>query len=313
MSKVAFIFPGQGSQSVGMGSAAAGLSPAAAGLLAQANDLLGMDLRKLCLEGPEEDLKQTENTQPALFLASMATLLVLRERGAREPDAVAGHSLGEYTALCAAGCMDFETGLRLVRRRGEAIASAGRARPGAMAAIIGLDAAAVESVCAAASTGGEIAVPANYNDGSQIVISGDPAAIERACAGAKAAGAKRALPLPVSGAFHSPLVAPAADAMRDALAGVALRAPAALFVNNVDAAVLADPTAIKDSLIRQVTGSVRWAQSVEKLVAEGVTTFVEVGSGKVLSGLVKRVAKNATCLTTESEAAIEATVAALAG
>lgn len=310
--KTAFLFPGQGSQCIGMGRDAAERLPAAAAVFDRANTVLGLDLRAVCFDGPEEELKKTETTQPALFAASMATLEVLRAEGI-EPDAVAGHSLGEYTALCAAGCFDFETGLRLVALRGRAFAQAGAARPGAMAAIIGLDAGALEAVCAEASGGGAIVQPANYNDPTQIVISGDPVAVERACEGAKAAGAKRALPLPVSGAFHSPLVAPAADAMRDALAAADFAPPRVLFVNNADAATLSDPEAIKDSLVRQVTASVRWTQSIEALAAEGVGRFVEVGSGKVLSGLARRIAKGCEAHTTESGAALDAAIAALKG
>ncbi|MBI1291131.1 ACP S-malonyltransferase [bacterium] len=308
--KIAFVFPGQGSQAVGMGRDAAERSATAAGLFAQADATLGYGLKALCLEGPEDELKKTENTQPALYVSSAATLAVLAEAGL-SPAAVAGHSLGEYTALYAAGCFDFATGAKLVRTRGEAFAKAGAARPGAMAAIMGLDIAQVLAVCAAASTDGKVAVAANINDPAQIVISGDPEAIAAACEGAKAAGAKRALPLPVSGAFHSPLVAPAADTMRVALAAANFTAPACAFVNNVDAALLSDPIAIKDSLVRQVTGSVRWAETVERLAASGITDYVEVGSGKVLSGLIRRIHKEAVCHTTENAAAIDKTLEAL--
>jgi [acyl-carrier-protein] S-malonyltransferase len=308
--KIAFIFPGQGSQVVGMGRDAAARSSAADRLFAEADATLGYGLKALCFDGPEEDLKKTENTQPALYVSSAATLAVLAEAGIL-PAAVAGHSLGEYTALHAANCFDFATGARLVRTRGEAFAKAGAARPGAMAAIMGLDITQVLAVCAAASTNGKVAVAANINDPAQIVISGDPEAIAAACEGAKAAGAKRALPLPVSGAFHSPLVAPAADTMRAALAEASFKAPNCAFVNNVDAALLTDPDAIKDSLVRQVTGSVRWVETVEKLASLGVTDYVEVGSGKVLSGLVRRIHKEAVCHTTENTAAIDKTLEAL--
>jgi len=310
MKKIAFLFPGQGSQAVGMGRDAAQLGGQP--VFDAADAQLGFSITPLCFEGPEDELKKTENTQPALFVSSAATLAVLAAAGIR-PHAVAGHSLGEYTALYAAGCFDFATGLSLVRTRGEAFADAGRVRKGAMAAILGLDIDTVKRVCAEASTGGEIAVPANINDPAQIVISGDPDAVGRACEGAKAAGAKRALPLPVSGAFHSPLVAPAGEIMRDALASATIAAPNCHFVNNADAALLTDPEAIKDSLVRQVTGSVRWVECVEQLVKVGTEAFVEVGSGKVLSGLVRRIAKDIPCHTTENAAAIEKAIAELRG
>jgi [acyl-carrier-protein] S-malonyltransferase len=278
--------------------------------MAEADAVLEFGLAKLCYEGPEETLKQTENTQPALYATSAATLAVLRSAGLT-PFAVAGHSLGEYTALYAAGVFDYATGLRLVRTRGEAFARAGSARPGAMAAILGLPSEQVAEICRAASNADGVAVPANINDPAQVVISGDPAAVNAACEAAKAAGAKRALPLPVSGAFHSPLVAPAADIMREALAGATLQAPSCLFVNNVDAAALNQPEAIRDSLVRQVTGSVRWVEVVARLAEAGVTDYVEVGSGKVLSGLVRRIHKEAVCHSTESSAAIDKTIEAL--
>lgn len=310
MKKIAYLFPGQGSQAAGMGKDAAARSAAAAELFRQADAQLGFAFSRLCFEGPEEELKKTEITQPALYAASAATLVVLAEGGLK-PFAVAGHSLGEYTALHAANVFDFATGLKLVRTRGEAFAAAGSIRPGAMSAVLGLPASQVEEICAAASREGEVVVAANKNEPTQTVISGDPAAVARAGEALTAAKAKRVLPLPVSGAFHSPLVAPAAATMRDALAPLALRRPEVIFVNNVDAAVLTDPDAIKDSLVRQITGCVRWVECVEQLVRQGVEAFVEVGSGKVLSGLVRRVAKDIPCYTTENEAAIEKTLAEL--
>lgn len=304
MSKIAYLFPGQGSQNPGMGKDAAARSAKAAELFRVADDILGLPLSTLCAEGPEDALKPTEITQPALFVASAATLAVLAEAG-KMPAAVAGHSLGEYSALYAAGVFDFETGLRLVRARGLAMAEAGTAKPGAMAAILGLDGGKVAELCAEVSTDAAPVVAANFNDPQQTVISGAPSAVEAACAAAKAAGAKRALPLPVSGAFHSPLVAPAADRMKAELAAATLSPPKCLFINNVDAKPLADPDAIRDSLVRQITGSVRWVETLKALEANGVSQFIEVGSGKVLSGLAKRTTPGIPCATTENAAAMD--------
>ena len=310
MKKIALLFPGQGSQSVGMGKDAAARSAAAQSLFNQADAQLGFALSTMCFDGPDDDLKKTENTQPALFAASAATLAVLAEAGIR-PWAVAGHSLGEYSALYAAGVFTFDQGLALVRTRGIAYAEAGSKRPGAMAAVLGLDVPVVKEICGASSTGGKIVVAANINDPVQVVISGDPEAVAVACEAAKARGAKRALLLPVSGAFHSPLVESAAVTMQQALAEVTFQMPHCLFVNNVDAAPQTAPDTIKQSLVRQITGSVRWVETIEHLAAQGAEIFIEVGSGKVLSGLVKRIKKDAVCLTTENAAAIDATLAAV--
>ena len=310
MKKIGYLFPGQGSQHVGMGKDAAARHPEAAEFFAKADECLGYSLSKICFEGPEEELKKTEYTQPALTVSSAATLQILNHAGIR-PFATAGHSLGEYTALFAAGVFDFETGIKLVKTRGEAFAQAGSLRPGAMAAIIGIGIDKIREVCAAVSRN-KIVVPANINDPIQIVISGDPEAVHEACEGLKAAGAKRAIPLPVSGAFHSPLVAPAAERMRVVLAEADFKRPDCVFVNNVDARRLEDPHEIKDSLVRQVTGTVRWVECIEHMIHQGVDTFVEVGSGRVLSGLVKRINKDMHVYTTESADAIDKTCAALA-
>lgn len=310
MPKIAFLFPGQGSQAPGMGKDAADKSAAAMALFQQADAQLGFAMSTLCFEGPEDGLRQTQNTQPALYISSAATLEVLRE-AAITPCAVVGHSLGEYTALYAAGTFDFATGLRLVRTRGEAFAEAGNHRPGAMAAILGLPAEQVQQICADASTDTEVVVAANMNDPIQTVISGDPPAVERAGEACKEARAKRVVPLPVSGAFHSPLVQPAAKTMEDALAPLDLKAPACSFVNNADAALLSDPAAIKESLVRQVTSCVRWVDCVNRLVEAGAEAFVEVGSGKVLAGLLRRINKDIPCYTTENAAAIEKVLAEL--
>ena len=310
MAKIAFIFPGQGSQSVGMGMDAAQHSPQAKALVEKTDNILGYPLAKMMAEGPEEDLKNTENTQPALYVASAATLQILSEAGI-EPYAVAGHSLGEYSALYAAGVFNFERGLKLVKIRGHAFAEAGKKRPGAMAAIVGLEGAKVAAICEGLGSDDSIVEAANYNDPTQTVISGDPPAVEKAMEECKEAGARRALALPVSGAFHSPLVAPAGATMKTALFDEELAAPQCHFVNNVDADSITDPKRILDGLVAQVTSSVRWVECVQKLVELGCDTFVEVGSGKVLSGLVRRIDKSVTCHTTENGDAISKTIDAL--
>ena len=236
----------------------------------------------------DEALKPTEITQPALYTHSLAAAAALRERGVT-PGLAAGHSLGEWSALAAVGAMSFADGLRAVRRRGELMAQAGDIRPGAMSAVLGLDADALEAVCREATEAGEgEVVPANYNDPGQIVISGDGPAVERAGALATEAGARRVVPLPVSGAFHSPLMAFARDGLAETLQSLALSAPSCPVVLNVTAEPTTDPEEIRRRLLEQLTAPVRWAQSLERMQAEGATRFVEVGTGKVLSGLVKR-------------------------
>lgn len=295
----AFIFPGQGSQAPGMGKSLFDAEPAARARFEQADDILGLDcacdnrlagraLSQLCFEGPEDELKQTENAQPALYVCAAAACDVLRARGIA-PACVAGHSLGEYAALYAAGVVDFETGLRLVAVRGRAMAEASRAMPGAMAAILGLDVAQVEAICAAASGDDGTVVLANDNAPGQIVISGTTGAVERACAAAKSAGAKRALPLPVSGGFHSPLVEPARRVMAEELANATLHSPKCPLIQNFTARAETDPEAIRRNLIEQVTGRVRWVESVRTMKALGIAAALEVGPGKVLAGLVKRI------------------------
>lgn len=266
-------------------------SDAARACFDEANEVLGFSLTDMMFaQGEEaaETLKQTEVTQPALYVHSLATLAAMREAGAPEPDLAAGHSLGEYSALAAAGAFSFADGLRVVRRRGELMATAGEDRPGAMAAVLGLNAEAVEQVCEKASTDTGVVVPANYNDPGQIVISGDDDAVTRARGAAADAGARRVIALPVSGAFHSPLMAYAHDGLAEALHTLEITAPECPVILNVTAEPTTDPDAIREGLLDQLTSPVRWAQSVGRMQSEGATRFVEVGSGAVLSGLVRR-------------------------
>ncbi len=281
----AFLFPGQGSQAPGMGADLYAASPEARALFDAADAVLGLSLTGLMFGDDAEALKPTEITQPALFTHSLAADAALRARGIR-PGVAAGHSLGEWSALAAAGAVSFEDGLRAVRRRGELMA---QARSGAMSAVLGLDAAALEAACQAATEAGEgVVVPANYNDPGQIVISGDAAAVARAGALCTEAGAKRVVPLPVSGAFHSPLMADARAAFAETLDALTISAPTCPVVLNVTAAATTDPDEIRTRLLEQLTSPVRWAQSLGAMAEMGATRYVEVGTGAVLSGLVRR-------------------------
>lgn len=291
---IAFLFPGQGSQHVGMGADLYERFPEAAELINEADRHLDFPLKaRMFGEGGDAEaeraaLTQTDVTQPALYVHSLAAFAVLRSRGV-EPDVAAGHSLGEYSALAAAGALDFLDGLRLVRLRGQLMARAGDERPGTMAAVLGMDAAALEKVCDDVSAAGAGVVQcANFNAPGQIVISGDHAAVERAGAAAKEAGAKRVVPLPVSGAFHSPLMAYARDGLAEALESAPIRAPRFPVYLNVTAAPTTDPDEIRRRLLEQLTAPVRWAQTLEAMRADGAERFVEVGAGNVLAGLVKR-------------------------
>jgi [acyl-carrier-protein] S-malonyltransferase len=287
----AFLFPGQGSQAVGMGAALAGASEAARRVFEEVDEALGQNLSRLMRDGPEDELKLTENAQPAIMAHSIA---VLRAWGMGLPDVasfVAGHSLGEYSALCAAGSFDLATTAKLLKLRGQAMQAAVPVGQGAMAALLGADLALAQKIAAAAAQG-EVCTVANDNDPTQVVISGHKGAIDRAIELAKDLGAKRALPLPVSAPFHCPLMQPAADAMKDALSYVVLEAPAVPLYANVTAQPATDPDTIRNQLVEQVTGMVRWRESVANMASAGVDEFIELG-GKVLGGMVKRIAPDA--------------------
>ncbi|WP_406720866.1 ACP S-malonyltransferase [Thioclava litoralis] len=291
MSK-AFVFPGQGAQTIGMGRDLAEAYPEARAVFDEVDAALGENLSGLIWEGDIETLTLTANAQPALMATSIAALRALEAEGFAVGDAafVAGHSLGEYSALCAAGSLSVADAAVLLRKRGAAMQSAVPVGEGAMAAVLGLDLATVQEVAAEAAQG-EICQAANDNDPSQVVVSGSKAAIERACEIAKAKGAKRALLLPVSAPFHCALMQPAADAMAAALASVTINAPAVPLVANVRAQGVSDPEVIRQLLVEQVTGSVRWRESVEWMAAQGVDSFWEIGAGKALSGMIKRIVK----------------------
>ena len=295
--KRAFIFPGQGSQAVGMGKALAEAFPQAKAVFDEVDDALSQKLSTLMWEGPAEDLTLTANTQPALMAVSLAAIRVLEAEAGldlgKHAAFVAGHSLGEYSALAAAGSLSVADTARLLRIRGNAMQSAVPVGQGAMAALLGLEYDAAFEVAREAAQG-EVCDAANDNGGAQVVVSGTKAAVERAVALAPAKGAKRAVMLAVSAPFHCALMQPAADAMREALAGVRVHAPAVPVVANVEAGPITDPAAIRDALVRQVTGTVRWRESVAYMAAQGVEAFYEVGSGKVLTGLVKRIAAGAS-------------------
>ncbi len=311
---IAFTFPGQGSQTVGMGKDLADAFPEARRVFEEVDAALGEKLSKVIWEGPEETLTLTANAQPALMAVSMAAMRALEARGFSlegKVAYVAGHSLGEYSALCAAGTFSLADTARLLRIRGNAMQAAVPVGKGAMAAIIGLEQADVEAACAEAAVGGGVCQIANDNGGGQIVISGDKQAVERGAAACTARGAKRALMLPVSAPFHSALMQPAAEAMLDALAKVRKNAPAVPVVANVAVTPLDDPAEIADRLVEQVTGRVRWRETVEWFGAHGVTTLYEVGAGKVLSGLARRINRDLATANIGTPADVEAALAAL--
>lgn len=307
----AFVFPGQGSQSIGMLAGLASQYDDVREVFASASQRLGYDLWALAQQGPQERLDATECTQPAMLAAGVATWRVWQRRGGAVPQLVAGHSLGEFTALAVAGVIDPDDAIELVRFRGQVMQEAVPRGEGGMAAIIGLDDAEVEAACAEAAQG-QVVEAVNYNAPSQVVIAGAAAAVERAIAAAKARGAKRALPLPVSAPFHSSLMRPAAERLREKLSTLRLRRPAIRFVSSVDARDYADPEAIRDLLYRQLASPVRWTTTIRVLADGGVIRFVECGPGKVLTGLNRRIDKRPglECLAIEDVPTLEAALAA---
>ncbi|HEX3635560.1 MAG TPA: ACP S-malonyltransferase [Paraburkholderia sp.] len=304
--KFAFVFPGQGSQSVGMLNAFADHAVVRE-TVQEASDALDQDLGKLIAEGPVEDLNLTTNTQPVMLTAAYAIYRAWQQTGGPKPAIVAGHSLGEYTALVAAGALAFRDAVPLVRFRAQAMQTAVPVGVGGMAAILGLDDDTVRAVCAEASVAGVVEA-VNFNAPAQVVIAGHKAAVEKACEVAKAKGAKRALPLAVSAPFHSSLLKPASDQLREYLAGIDVQVPSIPVLNNVDVAVVNEPAWIKDALVRQAAGPVRWVESVQAMAAQGVTHVVECGPGKILAGLTKRIDGNLVGASVFDPASLEETL-----
>lgn len=306
MGKLAFIFPGQASQYPGMGKELAEKYPAARSVFEEADRSLGFEISKLCFEGSEEALKQTENTQPAILTVSVAVFRVLEERKAL-PDFVAGHSLGEYSALVAAGALSFSDAVRLVRNRGKYMQEAVPPGEGAMAAILGISSGQVEEICRKVTEGGKVA-PANLNSPEQTVISGHAAAVKRAVEEASASGAKRAVILPVSAPFHSELMMPAQLRLEKDLHATTFHNLRFPLMNNADAALVHGGKEACEGLIRQVCLPVRWEESVRELISQGVSTFVEVGPGRVLSGLLRQIERSVHCFNVEDEKSLSSTL-----
>lgn len=306
---IAFVFPGQGSQTVGMLDAWSD-NAAVQQAISTAGQALNQDLGALIAQGPIEDLNLTTNTQPAMLLASVAMFNAWLEAGGPQPSLVAGHSLGEYSALTVAGALSLADALKLVRIRANAMQDAVPVGVGAMAAVLNLDNAQIQAVCAEAAQG-QVVEPVNFNAPGQIVIAGHKEAVERACEIAKAAGARRAVLLPVSAPFHSTLLQPAALVLEQALAQISLQTPKIPVLNNVDVAAPTDPSAIKSALVRQAWHPVRWVETIEKMSAEGITHIVECGPGKVLAGLVKRIDKNITVLSITDPNSLEQTLTSI--
>ncbi len=304
MTSFAFVFPGQGSQAIGMLNGFAD-NTAVRDTIAEASDALQFDLAKLIAEGPKEALDLTTNTQPVMLACAVAFYRAWLAAGGKPPQLVAGHSLGEYSALVAAGVIQFKDAVPMVRFRAQAMQEAVPVGQGGMAAILGLSDDDVRAACAEAAQG-EVVEPVNFNAPAQVVIAGHKAAVERACEAAKAKGAKRALPLPVSAPFHSSLLKPASDRLRDYLAGVGFSAPQIQLINNVDVAIVADPSAIRDALVRQAASPVRWVESVQKMAGLGITQLIECGPGKVLTGLAKRIDGTLTADAIVDQASMDA-------
>ena len=288
----AFVFPGQGAQFPGMGKDLYDSNPVAKELFDKANEILGFEITKIMFEGTPEELKQTKVTQPAVFLHSVISAICMGE--AFEPDMVGGHSLGEFSALVAAGALSFEDGLKLVSQRAQAMQKACEAAPSTMAAIIGLPDETIENVCAGINKPGYVVVPANYNNPGQLVISGNNEAIVEACETLKAAGAKRALPLPVGGAFHSPLMQPAKDELQAAIEATTFSTPKCPVYQNVDALPHTDPDEIKQNLIAQLTAPVKWTYEVQNMISAGADDFTECGPGKALQGMIAKIDRTVT-------------------
>ena len=309
MAKFAFVFPGQGSQAVGMLNGFAG-NAAVQETVAEASEALGFDIGKMIAEGPKESLDLTVNTQPVMLTTSIAFYRAWLAAGGATPEVVAGHSLGEFSALVASGVIPLADAVKLVRFRATAMQEAVPVGVGGMAAIIGLDAEALKAVCAEAAEG-DVVEPANFNSPTQTVIAGHKTALDRACKLAKAKGAKRALPLPVSAPFHSSLLVPASARLADYMKDMVFSAPKIPVINNVDVAIQNDPAAIKDALVRQVASSVRWVETVQKMASMGITHIVDCGPGKVLAGMVKRIDGSVSGLAIVDQASLDAALEAL--
>ena len=307
--KIAFVFPGQGSQSVGMLDSFAG-DAAVDDVLREASAALGQDIAALIHAGPAEDLSLTVNTQPVMLVAGYAVYRAWRAAGGPAPAVVAGHSLGEYTALTAAGALALADAVRLVRFRAQAMQDAVPVGQGGMAAILGLTDEQVRQACVEAAAG-EVVEPVNFNAPSQVVIAGHASAVARACEAAKRLGAKRALPLPVSAPFHSSLLRPASERLRGQLAAVSLGAPSITLINNVDVATETDPARIVDALARQAASPVRWVETIQRMASDGVTHVVECGPGRVLAGLTKRIAPSLESVAVSDAASLKDALARL--